>query len=104
MTLNCISSPLPTLDSPWISASCLVLPVLTCPLLLPRTPYEDLQTMQVQAKAPTLGGAWGTPTGLVLPKPSSIQLRPSYPMPEAPRSLRFPQDAPLNVGANGSDL
>ena len=71
-----------------------------CPLLLPRTPYEKLQTMQTQVKAPLLGGSWGTPTGVVCPRTGSIPLRPSRLILKAPRSLRFPQGAPLKVGTD----
>lgn len=57
--------------------------------------------MQTQAKAPLLGGAWGTPTGVVLPQAGSIPLKPSCSILEAPRSLRFPLGAPLKVGTDG---
>ena len=92
--------PFPHLDSVCLSASCLILSVLVCPLLLPRTPYEKLQTMQTQVKAPLLGGSWGTPTGVVCPRTGSIPLRPSRLILKAPRSLRFPQGAPLKVGTD----
>ncbi|XP_015414155.1 PREDICTED: secreted protein C10orf99 homolog isoform X2 [Myotis davidii] len=43
------------------------------------TPCEDLQTMQVQASVPLLGGARGAPTGLVSPSKAQFLRRPWVP-------------------------
>ncbi|VCX04698.1 unnamed protein product [Gulo gulo] len=40
----------------------------------------------------------------MLPRQGCMQLRPSCPVPETSRSLRFSQDAPLEAGADGKDV
>ncbi|EAW80365.1 chromosome 10 open reading frame 99, isoform CRA_a, partial [Homo sapiens] len=56
------------------------------------------------ARAPPLGGAWGTPTGVALPKQDSRQRRTSCLAPEVPSSLLSPLSAFTAVSCNVGGL
>ncbi|XP_014399107.1 PREDICTED: uncharacterized protein LOC102252796 [Myotis brandtii] len=51
----------------------------SCPEDPERTPCEDLQTMQGQARVPLLGGARGAPTDLVSPSKAQFLRHPRVP-------------------------